>query len=159
MNEIGFSKRQLWMYGFNLCRKVYDKYHGKCAICKNNNQLAIHHIDGKGRNFTNKGLKPNNKLSNLELLCFSCHQKKHLKQRWSKIIEEQGGYKYYGNEKTYHKLPERKAKVRDYYQKNKEVIKNHSHNYYLTHKEELKEKRKLYRQKLRERSKGEHYVQ
>lgn len=69
-------------YGFaNPFDFVKDK---KCANCGITNQehidrygerLNIHHKDDFGRKAMKQGLKPNNKLSNLEVLCRSCHCK------------------------------------------------------------------------------------
>ena len=39
--------------------------------------LNIHHIDGCGRRSMRLGQKPNNNPNNLELLCSSCHTRKH----------------------------------------------------------------------------------
>jgi hypothetical protein len=55
----------------------------KCSDCKMTNQesidkwginLAVHHKDHNGRGVK----KPNNDISNLEILCTSCHSKHHL---------------------------------------------------------------------------------
>jgi hypothetical protein len=47
----------------------------KCTNCNTIKGLCVHHIDGKGRNSINK----NNTLSNLTVLCRSCHMKLHRK--------------------------------------------------------------------------------
>ena len=39
--------------------------------------LNIHHRDGKGRHNNNKGIKPNNSIENLQILCQSCHTRLH----------------------------------------------------------------------------------
>jgi len=56
---------------------VFDKYNRKCNRCGSTERLAIHHIDGKGRNYTEAKLRPNNNIDNLELLCIRCHGKIH----------------------------------------------------------------------------------
>jgi len=52
---------------------------GKCQNCGNKNSLVIHHIDQKGRNVQNLGQQPNNDISNLMVVCKSCHTGFH---RW-----------------------------------------------------------------------------
>lgn len=66
-------------HGMNAIR-VYIKYKGRCATCGRDWDLTIHHIDGKGRNYIEKGLNPNNSLKNLILLCRKCHGSIHGKQ-------------------------------------------------------------------------------
>jgi hypothetical protein len=71
----GFGSGMLWRYGLKILIPIYKKYNNCCANCYKKTDLTIHHIDGKGRNYINKGLKPNNKLINLILICRSCHGK------------------------------------------------------------------------------------
>lgn len=59
---------------------VYEYYNKKCVYCGKEFDLTIHHLDGKGRNYLNRGLKPNNDFGNLILLCRSCHGKIHSHQ-------------------------------------------------------------------------------
>jgi len=51
-------------------KKVFEKFKNKCAECKSNENLNIHHI---------KKIKDggDNSLANLILLCENCHKKKH----------------------------------------------------------------------------------
>jgi 5-methylcytosine-specific restriction endonuclease McrA len=44
----------------------------KCSLCKKDKRLEVHHID-----FNRK----NNKLSNLTILCKSCHSKIHKRDK------------------------------------------------------------------------------
>ena len=64
-------------HSLKIARLVFDKYDRKCNQCGSTERLAIHHIDGKGRNYTNKNMKPNNDINNLELLCIRCHGSIH----------------------------------------------------------------------------------
>lgn len=132
--KYGISAKQIEKYGFKLALEVYEKYNKKCSVCGTQNYLAIHHIDGKGSNYVKLGLKPNNSLDNLQLICRTCHNKIHLKKRWDRQLKEQGGYKFYGREKEYHQSKQFKDKQKEYYQKNKEVIKERSRKYYASHK-------------------------
>jgi predicted restriction endonuclease len=59
---------------------IYEKYNKKCAECGQDWDLTIHHIDRQGRNFQEKGLKPNNNIDNLILLCRRCHGRIHGKE-------------------------------------------------------------------------------
>ncbi|MCK9568964.1 HNH endonuclease [Candidatus Pacearchaeota archaeon] len=55
--------------------KVYDRDGGKCQVCGSTEKICVHHKDktgwGKPRN------EKNNDMSNLILLCNSCHMKIH----------------------------------------------------------------------------------
>ena len=53
----------------------------KCEICGTRDKLQIHHKDNQGRFNVKNGLKPNNKLTNLQVLCISCHSSLHAKLR------------------------------------------------------------------------------
>lgn len=62
---------------FGMNPKIIFKRDGwKCKECGSEKNLSIDHIDGNGRNKTNKGLKANNKKSNLITLCRVCHGRK-----------------------------------------------------------------------------------
>lgn len=73
------SKKSILRHGLNALL-VYQKYNGKCVYCKQDWDLTIHHIDNKGRNNIEMGLKPNNNINNLIVLCRKCHGKIHGKQ-------------------------------------------------------------------------------
>lgn len=64
-------------HGLRVARMVFDKYNRKCHHCGSSEHLAIHHINGKGRNYQEMGLKEDNKIENLELLCIRCHGSIH----------------------------------------------------------------------------------
>ncbi len=51
-------------------KKVYEKYHNKCAECGADEDLSLHHVVP-----LNEG--GDNSMENLILLCSECHQKKH----------------------------------------------------------------------------------
>jgi len=51
---------------------------GKCQNCGSEKGLVIHHIDNQGRKVQNLGQKPNNELSNLRVICHSCHTLHHV---------------------------------------------------------------------------------
>lgn len=142
--KYGISANQISQYGFKLCLEVYEKYNRKCSVCGSVDYLAIHHIDGKGRNYANKGLEPNNNIDNLQLICRVCHGKVHGSAEWKnrvkyghdcttldikKIEYKQVGRKneynkeYYLNNKNkwtiYHKNSSDKGYFKEYYQKHK----------------------------------------
>ena len=71
--KYGFGSGSLWRYGLKILIPLYQKYNSCCTVCFSKNDLTIHHIDGKGRNYIERGLKPNNSLENLLLLCRHCH--------------------------------------------------------------------------------------
>ncbi len=64
-------------HGLRVARVVFAKYEHKCDLCGSVERLSIHHMDGKGRNYQEKGLKPNNEINNLQLLCARCHGSIH----------------------------------------------------------------------------------
>ena len=68
----GISSNQIINNGRNALLAV-KKAKRKCEKCGSSENLQIHHKDRKGRNYKNKGLKPNNNLNNLIVLCRSCH--------------------------------------------------------------------------------------
>ena len=79
-DKYGLGAGTVMRFGFRIALKIYEKYERKCSICGEENDLTIHHKDKKGRNFENKGLKPNNNLSNLILVCRKCHGSIHGKE-------------------------------------------------------------------------------
>ena len=128
--KYGMGAGQIAKYGFKLCLEVFNKYNGKCSICGDTNYLAIHHIDGKGRNYENEGLIPNNSVDNLELICRRCHCSLHSKKYWGKQAKLRGGYLWKDKEEEYKK--------------------NYRKKYYLTHREYYLN----YDKRLRELKKG-----
>lgn len=83
--KIRESNREYQVRTKNSLRYWYDKYFGgnrdrileiynnQCAICGlSPSGLSVHHIDGSGR-----ADNPNNEISNLILLCRSCHMRHH----------------------------------------------------------------------------------
>lgn len=50
----------------NYRQKAFEKYGRKCSKCGSIKNLMVHHIDGN---------RHNNNLSNLRVLCWSCHEK------------------------------------------------------------------------------------
>lgn len=67
--------------GIKVVREVFAKYNNQCANCGTENKIHIHHIDNQGRHNLNKGLKPNNSLNNLILLCVRCHTSRHQEEK------------------------------------------------------------------------------
>ena len=55
--------------------KVYDRDGGKCQVCGSTEKLCVHHKDKTGWNKPRS--EKNNDMSNLILLCSSCHTKIH----------------------------------------------------------------------------------
>jgi ribosomal protein S27AE len=72
----GVSWNQIYRYGKNALTAV-KKANRKCAKCGSDENLVIHHKDGNGRNKLDKKENPNNSLSNLIVLCRSCHSILH----------------------------------------------------------------------------------
>jgi len=56
----------------------------KCKECGTNINLCVHHKDNQGRHNLNNKLKPNNDISNLLILCRSCHSSLHAQLRKKK---------------------------------------------------------------------------
>ena len=83
-DKYGLGVGTVSRFGFKLSLEVYEKCKKKCEICGCENDLTIHHKDGKGRNYENRGLEPNNSLDNLIVLCRSCHGSLHGKKYWDK---------------------------------------------------------------------------
>lgn len=85
-DKYGLGAGTIWRYGFRLAIKIYDKYNRQCIYCENENDLTLHHLDGRGRNYENQGLKANNNKNNLILICRKCHGRIHgkegAKKRW-----------------------------------------------------------------------------
>ena len=75
--QYGFGRGTVDRFGLNLAVTVYDKFNRQCTICGSDCKLVIHHIDNKGRNYSDAGLEPNDDLDNLLLLCSSCHSTIH----------------------------------------------------------------------------------
>lgn len=67
--------------GIEIVRAVFKKYNNKCSNCGTENKIHIHHIDNQGRHNSNKGVKPNNSLNNLILLCVRCHAIRHQEEK------------------------------------------------------------------------------
>jgi len=78
-------------------RELFDWYHNKdrfnglkllvlerddnqCQICKTQEKLVVHHVDGSGYTSVDKK-QMNNDIENLITLCSSCHHKLHWWQR------------------------------------------------------------------------------
>lgn len=74
--QYGISWNQIYRNGENALVAV-KKANRKCEKCGSKLNLAIHHKDGNGRKLLLKGLKPNNNLDNLMVLCRSCHSILH----------------------------------------------------------------------------------
>lgn len=53
--------------------ELLNMFNNQCQQCGNSNDLLVHHKDNNGHGNKN----PNNNLSNLEVLCKSCHTKQH----------------------------------------------------------------------------------
>jgi 5-methylcytosine-specific restriction endonuclease McrA len=78
----------IWRFGgkrYRILRR--DKW--KCQKCGMSNRehlelfgrkLTIHHVDGRGRHYQDKGLTANNDISNLKTLCSRCHGRIHGRQ-------------------------------------------------------------------------------
>ena len=70
---------------------VRDEY--QCTICGEDENLLVHHIDLKGKDY-NKPDKDNS-LNNLTTLCKSCHARYHTKHRWdNNVFFKKVGAKY-----------------------------------------------------------------
>jgi 5-methylcytosine-specific restriction endonuclease McrA len=82
--KYGLGIATIKLYGFKLALEIYESFKRKCSQCGEINDLTIHHLDNKGTNFSNLGLKKlmNNDIKNLVLLCRSCHGRIHAYQKW-----------------------------------------------------------------------------
>ncbi len=134
-DKYGIGVNTIKRYGLKLALNIYDKFGRKCSQCGEENNLTIHHINGKGWNYEINGLEPDNSIENLQILCRKCHGSLHGKEYYRKQAELRGGYLYNGREKEYRK--EWKERHKNYYKE-----------YYEKHKEKIKEYIKEYR-KLR----------
>ena len=76
-DDFGFGSGIITRYGVELAQEVYKKYSGKCDTCGKEKDLTFHHIDGQGIHIYEKGGKMNNEITNIQLLCRSCHGKLH----------------------------------------------------------------------------------
>ena len=86
--KYGLSINTVARYGFKLALIIYDKFDRKCLECGNENNLVIHHLDGKGKSSINKNEKPNNVEYNLIVLCRKCHGRLHAKKYWDNKKKE-----------------------------------------------------------------------
>lgn len=84
--KYGLGTGTIGRYGFKVSLEVYDRAKRKCQYCGEENDLTIHHLDHKGRNYANKGLKPNNDIDNLIVLCRKCHGYIHGKESRRKEV-------------------------------------------------------------------------
>lgn len=79
INQKSVEKKRCGLYATELVR---DKSCERCGMTNNehltkwNERLHIDHINNDGRHNQRLGLKPNNDISNLQILCRSCHVKK-----------------------------------------------------------------------------------
>jgi hypothetical protein len=71
-----FSLSTKKRYGLDLLEKM----DWKCTKCGELNDLTIHHKDRNGINKLRIGEKMNNDISNLEVLCRSCHGAIHTRE-------------------------------------------------------------------------------
>ncbi len=74
--EYGFGAGFVFHFGIEKVIEVYDYFFKKCCFCGSTKDLCIHHKDFLGYTHTKE---PNNDISNLLLLCRSCHMKYHRK--------------------------------------------------------------------------------
>lgn len=109
--KYGIGGRTIRRYGLKLALEIYDKFDRKCNECNSENELTIHHLDHNGTNLEMKGLKPNNDINNLIILCQKCHGKLHANKRWESIPRVT-------NEKRKERMKEYSRK---YYQEHKNV--------------------------------------
>lgn len=79
-DRYGISLSTIGIYGLKLALEVYDKFDRKCSQCGAENDLTIHHMDGKGAHNREKGLEVNNDIDNLKILCRRCHGSIHGKE-------------------------------------------------------------------------------
>ena len=81
-------------FGFNATEFVKEKCCEVCGITnkehliKYKERLHIDHKDNQGRRNQRLGLKPNNNLENLQILCRSCHVKKDNKLREYRKVKD-----------------------------------------------------------------------
>lgn len=72
-NSYRIGVRSLSRYGLELSLLVYERAKRKCELCNKKSDLTIHHKDGHGRHYEERGLKSNNDPNNLQVLCRRCH--------------------------------------------------------------------------------------
>jgi len=58
--------------------KCLERDHNCCQLCGSKNRLVVHHKDNKGHS---QAGKINDRLSNLQTLCWKCHMKVHYELR------------------------------------------------------------------------------
>lgn len=80
--KYGLSYRTMRRNGFRTSIQVYEKANKKCHKCGSEYDLTIHHRDNKGRNYIESNKEPNNKISNLMVLCRPCHGRLHSREYW-----------------------------------------------------------------------------
>ena len=81
-DKYGIGSRTISTFGLKLALEVYDRAKRKCEKCGEENDLTIHHKDGKGRHNQERGLAVNNTSENLIVLCRKCHGSIHGKESW-----------------------------------------------------------------------------
>jgi len=79
-DKYGLGAGTIMRYGFKTALFIYEKFDRKCVKCDSVDDLTIHHLDHKGRNYIEQKLKPNNSLDNLILICRKCHGSIHGKE-------------------------------------------------------------------------------
>jgi len=67
----GVSPITVYRNGIEAVKKL--KKIGHCEKCGSEKDLTIHHINGKGRDYFNVGLDPDNNIENIQILCRDCH--------------------------------------------------------------------------------------
>jgi hypothetical protein len=80
-DKMGFSGATIYRYGYELLKELKNTRIWECSWCKSGTDLTIHHKDQNGINLLKRGLKMNNNIDNLEVVCRSCHGEYHTKQR------------------------------------------------------------------------------
>ncbi len=84
----GLGTETIRRLGLKLALFVYDRASRKCEDCYSVNDLTVHHIDRKGRNYEDAGLPVNNAVDNLKVLCRRCHGKIHGGQHGKNIEKD-----------------------------------------------------------------------
>lgn len=78
--KYGLGIGTIQRYGVKIALLVYDRAQRKCEQCGEENDLTIHHLNGKGRHHQEEGRKPDNDIQNLVVWCRKCHGSFHGKQ-------------------------------------------------------------------------------
>lgn len=78
--KYGFHFVKFKRYGKENVLEVLRRANNKCENCGSEKKLCIHHKDGNGLNLIRKGLKANNDIDNLQVLCVYCHRRLHMKK-------------------------------------------------------------------------------